>query len=490
MVVGATTSGITGKSIVQGNQIGLGLTGAALPNAIGVSGSGAAATQRLCGNVISGNATGVSGTVLAGGNRIGTNAAGTAAIPNTTGVLAPVWSIESERCPATAPDVISGNTAYGVLAFAGDAVHLGNAYIGTDASGTTAIPNGVGLLSAGGEVELGLRAREVEHRPTARRRASSSAATPARASWSRSPRSAPRRRSWRSSVPSSAPVSAGKCSATGAPASTSAQMPEDPSANTGSVIRDSTIANNKGDGILLESNPATPPTNTSPFFIFGNDIFANQVGVELADGSGVEISKNTIFGNGTGVEVFGSTAPEVTQNSMYDNTNGPYAVATGVAAIGQVTSLAADRAGSVVTVTGEVPTGNALNYRVDVYADGTCTDGSQGRYFLGSFDGNGFFTLTGQVSIPANVPPTVSGIEVTATDVDTYFPGLVAGLPQIDGRTGRYTACTTMTGTPPTATTTSDTVAPGGSLGVSGAGFAPGEPVSVTLHSDPVLLRR
>jgi parallel beta-helix repeat protein len=493
VVVGSSTAGITGGSIVQGNQVGLGLTGAAIPNAVGVAGSGATPTQRLCGNVISGNATGVSGTVIAGGNRIGTNAAGTAARPNTTGVLAPVTSIESTRCPATATDVISGNTAHGVLAFNADAVSLGNAYIGTDATGTTAIPNGIGLLTGGGELSLGFRAGETGQ-PLGE------CATPCVVVSGNTgagvvvgkPQTDP-------------PTSLVSVSRTfigtgvggqalgngGAGVDIRSQMPEQASGGVvrGSFIDQSTIANNSGDGILLESEPATPPTNSGPFTISRNNIFANHVGVEMADGSGVTIFENTIFGNGTGVAVFGSTAPDVTQNSMYDNTTVQYAVATGVAAIGQVTSLAADRAGSVVTVTGDVPTGNALNYRVDVYADASCGPGSQGRYFLGSFDGNGLLSLTGQVMIPASVPGSVAAIEVTATDEDTVYPGGIDGVAGfLDGRTGRYTSCTTMTGTPPTATTSSDTVAPGGSLGVSGTGFAPGEPVSVTLHSDPVLL--
>ncbi len=82
------------------------------------------------------------------GNFIGTNVAGTAAVPNGTGITANSPASPAATIGGTAPsdrNVISGNDVRGiyVIADTGDLVGttiLGN-YIGTDADGTTAVPN-------------------------------------------------------------------------------------------------------------------------------------------------------------------------------------------------------------------------------------------------------------------------------------------------------------------------------------------------------------
>ncbi len=86
----------------------------------------------------------VAGDTRIAGCRIGTNAAGTAALPNGTGVLAGANSgrltvggtSSADRC------VISGNTMHGVSALAGSGVTLAGCYVGVDASGSVALPNG------------------------------------------------------------------------------------------------------------------------------------------------------------------------------------------------------------------------------------------------------------------------------------------------------------------------------------------------------------
>jgi hypothetical protein len=147
--------------VVQGNVIGLNaattaalgnktagiLLNGALSDLIGGSDPGA-------GNVISGNAGaglwvrfGDSSTVM--GNRIGTDPAGTHAIPNAGGVLlAGTTNALVGGSSASARNVISGNTGYGIHigreTLGGRAAtnnFVAGNYIGTDASGSTALGN-------------------------------------------------------------------------------------------------------------------------------------------------------------------------------------------------------------------------------------------------------------------------------------------------------------------------------------------------------------
>ena len=157
----------SGASIV-GNFVGIDAAGvAALPNAKGldvllssatIGGSqpgernvisGNAATNPLMGVTIGGNGT--NGNTVRG-NYIGTDAAGTTALPNATGVVIYVGAQNNTVGGTTAGDrnVISGNGG-GVAIYGSGAnsnVVKGN-YIGTDATGTAAVPNndaGYGVL--------------------------------------------------------------------------------------------------------------------------------------------------------------------------------------------------------------------------------------------------------------------------------------------------------------------------------------------------------
>jgi len=155
------TSDIT----VEGNLIGTGATGTvALPNSYGVFISaannntigGSLATDR---NVISRNTTagivilGASGNTVAG-NDIGTNAAGNAVLANGTGVDISGSATGNTIGGSITADrnLISGNTTAGVaVSGIGTSANLvaGN-FIGTDASGQTALANGIGVLVSGG----------------------------------------------------------------------------------------------------------------------------------------------------------------------------------------------------------------------------------------------------------------------------------------------------------------------------------------------------
>ncbi len=154
------------SNTVVGNRIGIDASGAAKPNSQHgvylsenarnntVGGAGAAA------NLISGN--GMSGVALdnanctgntVAGNFIGTNAAGNAAVPNTSNGVGIYTGAHDNTIGGTGlTTVISGNGASGVAVTG--ATSTGNKVIccriGTDVTGTIAVPNKAGVYLADG----------------------------------------------------------------------------------------------------------------------------------------------------------------------------------------------------------------------------------------------------------------------------------------------------------------------------------------------------
>jgi parallel beta-helix repeat protein len=152
---------------IEGNYIGTNITGtSALGNTIsGITLDGATNTSIL-NNVISGN-TGTNGygiSITAGtgniiqGNYIGLNAAGTAAIANAqSGIrIATTSAITIGGTLASQRNIISGNTKAGITQSAGSSHTISNNYIGINAAGTAAIPNGTdGVAITGSNCTFG-----------------------------------------------------------------------------------------------------------------------------------------------------------------------------------------------------------------------------------------------------------------------------------------------------------------------------------------------
>lgn len=171
----------TDLNTVVGNRIGTDVSGAAaLANGAGPNGAGvqidAGAESNTVGgsaggegNVISGNSTGSSGVgvILTGagtgnnavlGNMIGTDVSGTTALPNFAGMLVASGAQNNVIGGSTGGqgNVISGNSVRGVwMSNTGTSGNTitGN-MIGTDVSASAAVPNGSGVSSHGGVVLL------------------------------------------------------------------------------------------------------------------------------------------------------------------------------------------------------------------------------------------------------------------------------------------------------------------------------------------------
>jgi CSLREA domain-containing protein len=155
--IGLTVSG--SHNVVEGNLVGTTLDGTAgLGNATGLFVNGSdntiGGTGAGAGNVISGNSGAGSseGIHIEGngnqalGNFIGTNASGTQAIPNTTGVV--VMTSSQNTIGSTDPagrNIISGNTGTGIYVSTATDVTIAGNYIGLNASGTAALANATGI---------------------------------------------------------------------------------------------------------------------------------------------------------------------------------------------------------------------------------------------------------------------------------------------------------------------------------------------------------
>jgi titin len=162
--IGVELSG-AGSNVLTGDYIGTNGT-AALANGVGVLVQKGSVSNTIGGtvssarNVISGNSTvGLeltgSGTKnnLVEGNAIGTNAGRTKAVANAAGVLLTGGAASNTIGGTSAParNLISGNTNDGIDVSGAKMNRIEGDYIGTNAAGTAALPNGSrGVSVAGG----------------------------------------------------------------------------------------------------------------------------------------------------------------------------------------------------------------------------------------------------------------------------------------------------------------------------------------------------
>jgi CSLREA domain-containing protein len=158
-VTSSSYSHDSGYHVIQGNYIGLGPSGSAATGELmegiliqggirGVVIGGLGADEA---NVISGADLGI---LLSGeetevvGNLIGTNASGTAAVPNREAGIA-IWGegnvVRSNLISGNPVGIQVGHTDPSIVLHGRDVVIQGN-FIGTDQSGSAAIPNGKGIV--------------------------------------------------------------------------------------------------------------------------------------------------------------------------------------------------------------------------------------------------------------------------------------------------------------------------------------------------------
>lgn len=169
---GILVAASAGNISIRGNYIGLHPSGSSalangssgirvLGNSVLVDIGGINQTE---GNVISGNAgNGIdldasSLNVRIRGNRIGTNATGTAAVPNAAGIYVAGGAHQIGGNSIASRNQISGNSQNGVVvANLTAAVAVSGNYIGSNGVGTLAIPNGGGIrvTGSGGSVVIG-----------------------------------------------------------------------------------------------------------------------------------------------------------------------------------------------------------------------------------------------------------------------------------------------------------------------------------------------
>lgn len=162
-VIGDLSSGITingDRNVVQGNLIGTdaagiatdgGFTGISVDGVSNIIGGG----EPGAGNVISGNGIGINlggDSAVVRGNLIGTDVTGTVALGNTSRAM---HVGGSGMHSVVVDNVMSGSGGRGILVNGDSVVFTGNR-IGTDVTGTTAIPNtSEGIEVAGSGVTIG-----------------------------------------------------------------------------------------------------------------------------------------------------------------------------------------------------------------------------------------------------------------------------------------------------------------------------------------------
>lgn len=157
-VYGCIYYGNCSNNNIKGNYIGTDITGnAALPNATGICVDGSSNQNTIENNVLSGNKSyglfivtrGTDNNVFRG-NLVGTNASGTTALPNDVGLMLAATAQGNIIGGDDESDrnIFSGNTYAGIEVTDNDTRNnrISGNYIGTDITGNIALPNENGII--------------------------------------------------------------------------------------------------------------------------------------------------------------------------------------------------------------------------------------------------------------------------------------------------------------------------------------------------------
>jgi len=481
----------TGAAALGNGEAGVSMNQGASENTIGGSDSGA-------GNVLSGNVFGVligDGTASGNqilGNLIGTNAAGAQAIPNSqTGIL--LWGTDTVigGVEAGARNVISGNGFAGIDLGGGSTgtIIRGN-YIGTNAAGTAALGNDLGIFvnfspdnviggtepGAGnvisGNVSLNININGLDaSENTVQGNYIGTDATGTAAL-----------ENGRALLILDAPNNLIGGTQSGARNVISGNLPgisvEGPTA-TGNVIRGNYIGvdvtgsaplGNRGASIRFTTGASDNTVGgTEPG---AGNIIANSawvgIGVFPDAGTGNRILGNAIFDNGAlGIEL---NRDGVTLNDEDDSDTGPNNLQN------FPTLITAAASGSGAVIEAELVSAPDSSFLVDFFSNPACDEEGhgEGRTPLGSVTLSTDATGTG--SIVADFP-TISGTVLTATATDS------------GGNTSEFSQCVQLATWGVSASPTSRTVTQGQSasytISVSAQGGSFDETVSLTCSGAP-----
>jgi len=375
------------SNTIKGNLIGLNAAGtAALANggygvlaaSAGNTLGGTSATDR---NVIAGNSSyGVylnANNTQVQGNWIGLNAAGTAAVPNAMGVriASGITGSGIGGTTAGAGNVIAGNAGQGILSLGASASIQGN-FIGLDATGTVAVPNGshgidiqgsnhlVGGISyaSGGNLISGNGGVGVA-------------------------------------------IDGGNGAGTGNVVSANL---------IGLNVTGQTVVGNTGDGIYIWRGAAGNVVGGTASGR-GNVISGNGRGVTVASdgGTGNAVLGNAIFGNrslGIDLGADGVTANDGAKTVGKPNLNMDFPVFTSARARGNLLTVA----GYVGSAAGQSVFAGS---RVEVFAsDGDASGYGEGSVYLGTLTADASGNFSGTLTMPAATIKIGTKLTGTATD--------------------------------------------------------------------------
>jgi titin len=153
--LGTDATGLLARPNVAGIEVAQGLVPPLLPSNTTIGGTSPAERNLISGNASTGILIGVgaSDTVVAG-NYIGTDATGNAPLANPTGIVLTISSGNTiGGSAAGSGNLISGNSGSGILVSPTQIVIQGNR-IGTNATGSSPLPNGTGIQVVVGFSEI------------------------------------------------------------------------------------------------------------------------------------------------------------------------------------------------------------------------------------------------------------------------------------------------------------------------------------------------